>query len=144
MLVNLDDVDVQAQAAPDKGRGLEALRRRRSGPATWRPMKVAQRLPSGRCCDIRGLGGRPGTSVRQAEDEACSSPTRRCRPMGRGGLAAPQGVCDHGTPCGYYAEGHAAEMAEGSAKRRSGTLEDILKHNAGEPGTETSGPRGPV
>ena len=36
-----------------------------------------------------------------------------------------QGVCDHGTPCGCYAEGHAAGRAEGYAKRRNNPLEDL-------------------
>ena len=36
-----------------------------------------------------------------------------------------QGVCDHGTPCGSYAEGYAAGLAEGYAKRRNDPLEDL-------------------
>ena len=36
-----------------------------------------------------------------------------------------QGVCDHGTPCGCYAEGHAAGLAGGYAKRRNDPLEDL-------------------
>ena len=36
-----------------------------------------------------------------------------------------QGVCDHGTPCGCYAEGHAAGLAEGYAKRRNDPLGDL-------------------
>ena len=36
-----------------------------------------------------------------------------------------QGVCDHSTPCGCYAEGHAAGLAEGYAKRRNNPLEDL-------------------
>ena len=33
-------------------------------------------------------------------------------------LADDQGVCDHDTPCGCYAEGHAAGMAAANPKRR--------------------------
>ena len=36
-----------------------------------------------------------------------------------------QGVCDHGTPCGCYAEGHAAGLAEGYAQHRNDPLEDM-------------------
>ena len=36
-----------------------------------------------------------------------------------------QGVCDHDTPCGCYAEGRAAGLAEGYAKRRNNPLEDL-------------------
>ena len=36
-----------------------------------------------------------------------------------------QGICDHDTPCGCYAEGHAAGLAEGYAKRRNNPLEDL-------------------
>ena len=36
-----------------------------------------------------------------------------------------QGVCDHGTPCGCYAEGHAAGLSEGYAKRRNDPLGDL-------------------
>ena len=38
-----------------------------------------------------------------------------------------QGLCDHGTPCGCYAEGHAAGLAEGYAKRRNDPLEDLAE-----------------
>ena len=34
-------------------------------------------------------------------------------------------VCDHGAPCGCYAEGHAAGLAEGYAKRRNDPLGDL-------------------
>ena len=50
----------------------------------------------------------------EREPKAMTSP-----PSGR------QGVCDHGTPCGCYAEGHAAGLAEGYAQRRNDPLEDL-------------------
>ncbi len=37
------------------------------------------------------------------------------------------GVCDHGTPCGCYAEGYAAGLAEGYAQRRNDPLEDLAE-----------------
>ena len=42
-------------------------------------------------------------------------------------VADRQGVCDHDTPCGCYAEGHADGMAEGSGKRHNAALEDIAR-----------------
>ena len=38
-----------------------------------------------------------------------------------------QGVCDHGTPCGCYAEGHAAGLAESYAKRRPDPPGDLAR-----------------
>ena len=55
----------------------------------------------------------------------------RKRSLERGleGMPSPpsdrQGVCDHGTPCGCYAEGHAAGLAEGYAKRQNDPLGDL-------------------
>ena len=55
----------------------------------------------------------------------------RKRSLERGleGMPSPpsdrQGVCDHDIPCGCYAEGHAAGLAEGYAKRRNNPLEDL-------------------
>ena len=53
----------------------------------------------------------------------------RNRSLERGIAKAPpsvrQGVCDHGTPCGCYAEGHAAGLAEGYAQRRNDPLGDL-------------------
>ena len=55
----------------------------------------------------------------------------RNRSLERGleGMPSPpsdrQGVCHHGTPCGCYAEGHAAGLAEGYTKRRNDPLEDL-------------------
>ena len=37
------------------------------------------------------------------------------------------GVCDHGTPCGCYAEGYAAGLAEGYSQRRNDPLEDLAE-----------------
>ena len=36
-----------------------------------------------------------------------------------------QDVCDHGAPCGCYAEGHAAGLAKGYAQRRNDPLGDL-------------------
>ena len=36
-----------------------------------------------------------------------------------------QSVCDHDTPCGCYAEGHAAGLAASYVKRRNDPLEDL-------------------
>ncbi len=41
--------------------------------------------------------------------------------------ADDQGVCDHDTPCGCYAEGHAAGMAAATPKRRSSPLTDNVR-----------------
>ena len=55
----------------------------------------------------------------------------RKRSLERGleGMPSPppdrQGVCDHDTPCGCYAEGHAAGLAEVYAQRRNNPLEDL-------------------
>ena len=55
----------------------------------------------------------------------------RNRSLERGleGMPSPpsdrQGVCDHGAPCGCYAEGHAAGLAEGYAQHRNDPLEDL-------------------
>ena len=48
----------------------------------------------------------------------------------RPGMPSPpsddrQGVCDHGTPCGCYAEGHVVGLAEGYAQRRNDPLGDL-------------------
>ena len=40
-------------------------------------------------------------------------------------LSVPPGRLDHGTPCGCYAEGYAAGLAEGYAKRRNDPLGDL-------------------
>ena len=46
-------------------------------------------------------------------------------------LLDPQGVCDHGPPCGCYAEGYAAGLAEGYAKRRNDPLGDLALTGVG-------------
>ena len=41
------------------------------------------------------------------------------------GLAVRQAVCDHGAPCGCYAEGHAAGRAEARAQHQRDNEENI-------------------